>query len=266
VVFCIGEAIALPIVHEARKAGLKLRVVSFGHNIYRPRIDLADRIWGCRRGVERFLVFDENVARKSNSNLLYREQTDDAFFSPATEDMRATAVSERPLLVSIGLEMRDNVTLAEAVEGLAVDVVITAFSRDARENPRARPNPMPDNMVGKFYPWPELADIYRRASIVVVPICSNSYAAGITSVLEGAASARPVIATANEALMTAVADQEIATWVPPGNPVALRSALEALINDPSRMEKLGHRARVLQQKHHSFDNRLKTVKALLQEI
>lgn len=117
VVFCIGEGIALPIAYALKKQKKQTKLLSFGHNLYRPRISVANALWGVRDRVDKFLVFTEEAEQKSPKNILYLEQTDDIMFSPGQgQDSKPDAKS--PIIVSIGLEKRDNLTLAKATEGM----------------------------------------------------------------------------------------------------------------------------------------------------
>lgn len=266
VVFCISEAIALPIAYALKAKGKTTKLASFGHNLYRPRITAANIVWGCRNRVDRFLVFTTHAAARSPKNRLYFEQTDDRLFAPDPDPhkiARSGVASGLPVIVSIGLEKRDNLTLAKATMNMDVDVRITAFSRDAQPDAHASPNPMPSNMSSRFYPWPDLVDLYRSADIVVVPVVPTNYAAGITSILEAAAVGRPIIATGNPALKDAVADQEIATWIPPEDAATLKETILDLLKHPATLTLMGEKAKAIQAKHHSFANRIDEVIAEL---
>ena len=46
---------------------------------------------------------------------------------------------------------------------LDVDVRVSGFSRDAEVEAEVFPDPMPANMTRRFYPWPELVQLYRDA-------------------------------------------------------------------------------------------------------
>ena len=253
VIFCLGEAVSLPIAHALRRRGKKTRLASFGHNLQRPRIRAADLLAGVVRRVDLFFVFTQKAVQTPDKFRLYLEQTDDAFFHAAPGPLTAArAATERPLLVSVGLEMRDNVTLAEATQDLEADVCITAFSKDATPTGRAVPQPLPDNMTSQFYSWEALVDLYTAADIVVVPLCPTTYAAGITSILEAAATVKPVIATDTGALRNAFADPQAIEWVPADDAQALRQAIVALMQDPARARTLAARAAAAQKAHHSF--------------
>jgi len=91
-----------------------------------------------------------------------------------------------------------------------------------------------------FVPPRELGPWYERAAIVVVPSRREGY--GMVA-REAMAHARPVVATAVGGLVDAVDDGVTGLLVPPGDPQALRSALERLLHDPALRTRLGEAAR-----------------------
>jgi len=91
----------------------------------------------------------------------------------------------------------------------------------------------------------DVAAIWRRAGIFVLPARSRE---GMPrSLLEAAASARPLIVTDVPGCRQFVRNGVEGLIVPPENPAALADALEALARDPGLQRKLGSaaRARVL---------------------
>ena len=267
VIFCLGEAVALPIAYALRRRGKKTRLASFGHNLQRPRVRAAALLAGVVDRVDLFFVFTQEAVQNPQKFRLYTEQTDDAFFCAKAGPLTAARKdASRPLLVSVGLEMRDNFTLAEATRDLAVDVSITAFSKDAAPTGRAVPDPLPNNMTSRFYAWRELVDLYTAADIVVVPLCPTTYAAGITSILEAAATGKPIIATRTQALRDAFAAPDSVCWVPPEDPKALRQAVLALMAEPERRADMAARAARAQKAHHSFQPALEEMMVQLEAL
>ncbi len=124
--------------------------------------------------------------------------------------------------------------LAEAAEDLPLVVVGDGPLRDLL--PQA---------VG-FVPPAELGPWYERASVVVVPSLREGY--GMVA-REAMAHGRPVVASAVGGLLDAVEDGVTGLLVPPGDPTALRVALDRLLADPALAARLGAsgRARALAQ-------------------
>ena len=91
-----------------------------------------------------------------------------------------------------------------------------------------------------FVPHDELGPYYERASVVVVPSRREGY--GVTA-REAMAYGRPVVATAVGGLPDAIEDGVTGLLVPPGDPAALRGALEQLLQDEDLRVRLGCAAR-----------------------
>ncbi|HEX5733910.1 MAG TPA: glycosyltransferase [Blastocatellia bacterium] len=92
----------------------------------------------------------------------------------------------------------------------------------------------------------DLPDEYANAHAVIVPsiIDSTGDRDGLPNViLEAMAAARPVIASDVSAISAAIIDEETGLLVPPGDPVALTSAIERIARSSSLRARLGERAR-----------------------
>ena len=101
---------------------------------------------------------------------------------------------------------------------------------------------LPDNVM-LMGSWPHAAvmEAWRRSTIALVPsVWSEIF--GIVAI-EAMAMGRPVIASRIGALTDIVIDGETGFLVPPGDPVALRQAMERLIDNPALRHRLGQGAR-----------------------
>jgi glycosyltransferase involved in cell wall biosynthesis len=101
-----------------------------------------------------------------------------------------------------------------------------------------------------FLPRDELARLYSRAAVVACP--SHREGFGVAC-LEAMAHGRPVVAGAVGGLLDLVADGETGILVPPGDVVALRSALERLLGDRELRQRLGAAGRRRAAKEFSWD-------------
>jgi glycosyltransferase involved in cell wall biosynthesis len=88
-------------------------------------------------------------------------------------------------------------------------------------------------------PRPELLGRLSRASLVVVPSYMESCP---YSLIEAMALGKPVVASSVPGIQDMVSDGESALLVPPGNPKALASAMQRILDDPSLGRKLGSAA------------------------
>lgn len=244
-IFCTGEHTGFAVAALVGGRADGPRVAMMVHNIDRTRARAAMRVFGLTRHVDLFMSPSrpqiEYLASAGCSPAQCRfvsDQTDLAFFSPGPATAKA-----RPMVVSVGLEQRDYVTLAAATAPLALDVRISGFSNDAALLADTFPETLPSNFHRQFYEWRDLAQLYRDADVVVVPVKPNRYAAGIQALLEAMASGRPVIVTASEGLQGYLSDEDAITVVPQGNPAAMRDAITTLLSDPDNAATRGRRAR-----------------------
>ncbi len=120
--------------------------------------------------------------------------------------------------------------LAEATQGLPLVVVGDGPLRSLF--PQA---------VG-FVPPHELGPWYERAAVVVVPSRREGYG---MAAREAMAHGRPVVATAVGGLVDAVEDGVTGVFVPPGDPAALRDAIERVLEDPAFRTAAGAAARTV---------------------
>jgi glycosyltransferase involved in cell wall biosynthesis len=107
----------------------------------------------------------------------------------------------------------------------------------------------------------ELAALYRRAVVVVVPsvavTCYGRTVAvsellGLTAI-EAMASGTPVVASRLGGLSEVVVDGETGYLVEPGDASQLRARLEELLNDPRRARRMGEAARGLVLDRFTWD-------------
>jgi len=83
-------------------------------------------------------------------------------------------------------------------------------------------------------------ELMRRACVVVVPSLVPDCCP--TVVLEAMAVGRPVVAAASGGIVDLVDDGVTGLLVPPGDPVALATALATVLDDPQRASAMGHAA------------------------
>ena len=91
-------------------------------------------------------------------------------------------------------------------------------------------------------PQPRLADLYRRATALVVP--STDEGLGLVAV-EAQLCETPVVANESGGLIDTVQHDRTGILVPPGNPDALAAALDALMDRPDRGADLGRAGRIV---------------------
>lgn len=98
------------------------------------------------------------------------------------------------------------------------------------------------NQVVRVASNAELLALYDWADVAIVPLTANTHVSGITAVQEAVLMGLPVICSDTGGLDQYFPADEV-TYVPVGNPEALRSAAKALFRDPVRLEERVRRAR-----------------------
>jgi glycosyltransferase involved in cell wall biosynthesis len=101
-----------------------------------------------------------------------------------------------------------------------------------------------------FVPHDELERLYGRAAVVACPSRREGFG---VACLEAMAHGRPVVATPVGGLLDLVVDGETGLVVPPGDPSALRAALERLLADRELRRAYGAAGRERAAERFSWD-------------
>lgn len=247
-----GEHIGLPLSGVIGALPRRPRHVVIGHHLTTPAKRRLLSIPTVLRGVDAFVVHSPAQVDTLTSMAgvpaakvrMLRYGVDTGFWSP-----EGSEAPER-LIVSAGREHRDYATLAAAITGLDVRVHIADGSAHSPAASTSVPATWPSSVTrGRLSPT-DLKVHYQRAAVVVVPVVETDFPAGITVVAEAMAMGKPVVVTATEGLRGAVGDPEAVRWVPPGDPAAMRTAIEDLLDDSGAATRLGVRARAAAERHH----------------
>jgi glycosyltransferase involved in cell wall biosynthesis len=270
VIYCPDEQIGLPLASLFSRSRSRPKLVVAVHNVDRPRTRAALRLCSSFRSADMFVSVSnrqldflrDQIGIEPGRTQFVPDQTDLQFFRPGPQD----PAKKRPRLVSAGLEKRDYQVLAEAVSGLDIDVSLTGFSADSAPGGSRLPQAWPANFTRRRYEWTEFAELYRNADIVVVTLVPNIYAAGITTMIEGMASARPIIVTRTEGLKGYLDDEDALTLVAPEDPAALRQAILGLLESPATMKARGQRAAEIATKRYSSETHVEKLASILESL
>jgi Glycosyl transferases group 1 len=156
-----------------------------------------------------------------------------SFWTPGARSGERRNETREPHVLAVGNDSRrDYETLVEAARGAAWRLTIVTR--------RPLPPATPDNVTiirGAYAEGvsdAELRDLYRNASCVVVPLKSGLQPSGQSVTLQAMACGTPVVLTRTPGLFDAarLRDGEQLLLVDPGDPAALREAIERLLTDP----------------------------------
>jgi glycosyltransferase involved in cell wall biosynthesis len=106
-------------------------------------------------------------------------------------------------------------------------------------------------LLGRL-PYTDLRNLYAAASVVVVPLRPVDHPSGITALLEAMAMGRAVVASDIGSTRDVVQHGTNGILVPAGDPMALRTALISLMEDPAGRARLGQSARSTIDSYFSY--------------
>jgi glycosyltransferase involved in cell wall biosynthesis len=213
---------------------------------------------GARERVDRFVVYSSlqrDILLEQHKIPVHRVvltpfMVDARFFRPRSAPGAAGQVAT---ICSVGQERRDYPTLMKSVQGLPVRVVVAAASPWSRQPDGSRAAPVPANVeIGAFHPE-ELREVYARSRFLVMPLHDVPFQAGVTAILEAMAMEKPVICSRARGQTDVLIDGETGIYVPPGDPAALRQAIEHLLSEPEEVARMGRAARRWVEEHASIE-------------
>lgn len=271
VVYCCGEDAGLPLALLALFKKNRPRLVVNVMCPERSRPKLLLKWFQLHRSITAFTVNTTLKAQtlKDMLNLAedgvtcLAEQTDKQFFYPEP----GTIEKHRPLIASAGLEQRDYVTLANATHQLDLDVKVCAVSPNATSKTQCKiPEQPPQNMEMRYFDWVELRDLYRSADIAVISLINNTYAAGLTVLMEAMACRRPVIITKTMGLATEMADKGLVWGVQPDSAEELKAAIVYVLGHPEEASARAEAAYQHYLENHTSEQHIEQVSRLLQRV
>lgn len=156
-----------------------------------------------------------------------------------TVDLNTLTVKKGNYLFSGGNFGRDYSTLAKAVEGLDLKVIIACTSSQALKGIR-----YPENVSIVGVSHQEFMRLMAESGINVVSLLEGLlHAGGQQTILNAMAMGKPVIVTDPEGAKDYIENGVDGILVPPSDPDRLRSAILRIHNDPDLAMRLGRAAK-----------------------
>src|SRR2546421_3008872 len=160
-------------------------------------------------------------------------------FHPAPHRPRSLP---RLLFVGGQFEPKGGLDLLEAIEpllgrSLELDVV-------AHDPPPPRPGLRVHSLDAAD---PQLIDLFQQCDVFCLPSHGDAFPWAVT---EAMACGAPVVATSVGAVPELLDGGALGVLVPPGDPGAIRSAVEDLLGDEKRRSRIGAQAREWCERHH----------------
>jgi glycosyltransferase involved in cell wall biosynthesis len=244
-VFTDGEQVGLPLAALCRLTMRRpFAHVMIVHILSVPKKSAVFRALRLGRYVDTMIVYasaqrryaTETLGMASDRVVLTPFTVDTDFFSP---DRVVPAVEDRPAISTAGLEYRDYPTLAEAARDLDARVVVAAASPWSKRPDGTATMATPPNVEVCRLGFVDLRQLYVDSRLVVMPLYDVDFQAGVTTILEAMAMARPVVCTRTRGQTDVIVDGVSGVYVPPSDVEALRVAVQGLLDDPVRAARLG---------------------------
>lgn len=241
--------------------------VAVTHNLTTPRRRQLQQRTNWLSRLDRIVVLSSIQARYLHEEVglprervrMVKDHVDHRFFEPGG------SATDR-FVLSVGQTRRDYGTLLEAVATLKVATTVVASSPWTGRAAEIQDGDRGVSVLAGISAR-ELWHLYDRASVVVVPLEAGlEFAAGVNAVLEAMAMARPLVVTATPGIADYVEDGVDCSVVPAGDPFALRSAIERLLDDRPLAERLGATARAVVERERTVDAYIATLVDILDEV
>lgn len=251
--FTTGEDIGLPLAMLLKARGVRASHTMIAHTL----APLKKRVFfkaGAASRLDKVLCYASTEERLMDKLGLpahavqrFNYHADEHFFCP-----QDGISEESDVICSAGQLLRDNDTLIAATVGLPVKVRVAAGSPWISKEMRPS-SALPDNVDWRKYNRFDLRALYARSALAVVPLLQNEYQTGISTILEMMAMGKCVIATRTHGQVDTIVDNVTGVYVPPGDPTALRAAIERLLSRPEERQRIGAAARAYIEKEASLD-------------
>jgi glycosyltransferase involved in cell wall biosynthesis len=194
--------------------------------------------------------------------VLMKWPVDDKFWRPMD--------CQTDLISAVGGEMRDYPTLIEALRGLDIRCHIAAgtqrFVQHSTVKAVWKVGALPSNVTVGRKTFTELRKLYAQSRFVVIPLLPSDTDNGSTSILEAMAMGKAVICTRTRGQVDVLQDGRTGIFVRPGDPKAMREAIQYLWEHPDVADKMGRAGRKYVEENHTLDEFVVNVKELVQTV
>jgi glycosyltransferase involved in cell wall biosynthesis len=177
-------------------------------------------------------------------------------------------------ICAAGNSRRDYATLIEAMRGLPIRCHIVTQAKPAYQRSgdwdltgkSISAVDLPANVISGPAPPVELRTTYARSRFVVVPLFPSFRDSGITSVAEAMAMGKAVICSRIYGQIDFVEDGKTGLFVPPGDPQALRAAIQYLWEHPDIAAQMGAEGRKRVEEIFALDHFVANVRQVAEDV
>jgi glycosyltransferase involved in cell wall biosynthesis len=265
-VLSTSERVAIPLAAMLKMSKTNTPHVVIGHKLSSRFKSSLFQVWPLHKSFDHLIcvcraqadfAVNELSVPASKVDFVY-DKVDRKFFQP-----QGTAAGD--FILSVGQEQRDYDTLLKAISSTGIKLVIVASSRWSDRQMEVRLNGTESVTVLSHISYRELRSLYAAARLVVVPLFDVSYAAGVNTVLEALAMAKPLIVSSTPGISDYVIPEETGKLVPPENITTLKDAIHCLWDRAGERKRLGENARQAIDERMNLDNYVDRVVKIMLE-
>jgi glycosyltransferase involved in cell wall biosynthesis len=252
VILSMSEKMALPTAAFLQLKRVELPHIVIAHKLSSGLNTYVFRAWPLHRQFAHVICLCRAQAEYAVSNMgLPPEKVDFAYDKVDHHFFRPQNEGTGDYILAVGSEQRDYRTLIDAVTRIGCRLVIVASSPWFVGKTLVDTNG--DVQVLHRIPYRELRDTYSKARLVVLPLKSVDYAAGVNTLLESMAMAKPVIVSRTKGIEDYVVDGETGLFVEPEDVSDLHDAIAAVLASTDLQQRLGTNARQVIEERMNLD-------------
>lgn len=200
------------------------------------------RYWKFRKHISHIICVSQLQADFAVNYMEFSESKVDFIFDKVDHQFyRPENNHDGQYILAIGQEQRDYGTLVDALDGTGIKLIIVASSPWSKFNLEIAKKPNVN--LASNIPYTELRELYNGARIIVVPLFENKYGAGLNTMLESMAMAKPLIVSKTLGNENYIQHGETGLYVTPDQCDELRDQILKLWDDAERRKRLGLNAR-----------------------
>jgi glycosyltransferase involved in cell wall biosynthesis len=238
-------------------------------------VNLQQRLF--EKCVDRYIAVSQAVARQLSRTfhvppqkvrVIHNTIPFGRFDRQASQQLRAALSrgAERPIVLTVARldKQKGHVTLLNAISHVpdAIFVLAGDGPEKASLEAQARERGIGDRIIFLGY-RSDIPDLLAGCDLFVLP---SIYEGLPLSILEAMAAERAVVATAVGGVPEAVLDGETGWLVPPGDPVALARAIQALLSNPLLAGRMGAAGKARVQREFSSSTMVQRITQTYEEL
>jgi glycosyltransferase involved in cell wall biosynthesis len=252
VVCSTSEKMAIPLAALLQLTGQKIPHIVIGHKLSSGLKRSLWRTWKLHKTFSHLITLCQAQADYALNQLglpvsavdFIYDKVDHHFFHPLK-------VENNGYILAVGQEQRDYQTLAQAVAGTDLKLVIVASSPwSTHQNHISEAQKA---TVLSHIPYQDLRRLYAEARLVIVPLFDVDYAAGVNSALEAMAMGKALVISHTRGISDYVVPNETGVCVSPTNVPELRDAILSIWEQPEELARLGANARQAVEQSMNLD-------------